>query len=212
MAGRTRDNGKQSAIADAGLRLFGRKGYGATSVEEIARAAGVGKGSVYTYYETKADIFVAGVMRYFDRYHQEIEKLMDEIESPVHRLRRIVETCTEMFEPDNPETIRISFEILKQAMTTGGVLHQRRHLIRELSMGMRRVVQGTLLEGVSKGVFRPEIARDAEKIAINLLAYIDGIYLHAMVSDKYFDLGKQIGYHLEILMDHLLVEKERIAS
>ncbi len=212
MAGRTRDNGKQSAIADAGLRLFGRKGYGATSVEEIARAAGVGKGSVYTYYETKADIFVAGVMRYFDRYHQEIEKLMDEIESPVHRLRRIVETCTEMFEPDNPETIRISFEILKQAMTTGGVLHQRRHLIRELSMGMRRVVQGTLLEGVSKGVFRPEIARDAEKIAINLLAYIDGIYLHAMVSDKYFDLGKQIGYHLEILLDHLLVEKERIAS
>ncbi|MBD3344254.1 MAG: TetR family transcriptional regulator, partial [Chitinivibrionales bacterium] len=205
MAGRTRDNGKESAIADAGLRLFGKKGFGATSVEEIARAAGVGKGSVYTYYETKADIFVAGVMRYFDRYHQAIEKLMDEIESPVHRLRRIVTTCTEMFDPDNPETIRVSFEILKQAMTTGGVLHQRRHLIRELSMGMRRVVQGTLLEGVSKGVFRPEIARDAEKIAINLLAYLDGIYLHAMVSDKYFDLGKQIGYHLEILLDHLLV-------
>lgn len=212
MAGRTRDNGKESAIADAGLALFGRKGYGATSVAEIAKTAGIGKGSVYTYYQTKADIFAAGVMRYFDRYHQEIEKLMDEIESPVHRLRRIVTTCTEMFEPDNPETIRISFEILKQAMTTGGVLHKRRHLIRELSMGMRRVVQGTLLEGVSKGVFRPEIARDAEKIAINLLAYLDGIYLHAMVSDKYFDLGSQIDHHMEMLMDRLMVPREAKAS
>jgi hypothetical protein len=79
-------------------------------------------------------------------------------------------------------------------------------------MGMRRVVQGTLLEGVSKGVFRPEIARDAEKIAINLLAYIDGIYLHAMVSDKYFDLGRQIGHHMEMLMDRLMVQQEAKAS
>ncbi len=46
----------QAAIREAARRLFARKGFHATKVEEIAQAAGVAKGTVYLYYETKLDI------------------------------------------------------------------------------------------------------------------------------------------------------------
>jgi AcrR family transcriptional regulator len=46
------------AIIKAALSLIKKKGYAATSIEEIAAKAEVGVGTVYNYFHTKADIVV----------------------------------------------------------------------------------------------------------------------------------------------------------
>jgi AcrR family transcriptional regulator len=55
----------QSAIAknrgkiqSAALHLFTRKGFHGTTVREIANRAGVSMGNLYTYYDTKEEIFI----------------------------------------------------------------------------------------------------------------------------------------------------------
>ncbi len=45
-------------IAEA-IRLFCRKGIAAVTVDQIAEAADIGKGTIYNYFETKEDIVVA---------------------------------------------------------------------------------------------------------------------------------------------------------
>jgi AcrR family transcriptional regulator len=45
-------------ILNAALYLFTRKGFHGTTVREIARKAGVSMGNLYTYYDTKEEIFV----------------------------------------------------------------------------------------------------------------------------------------------------------
>lgn len=47
---------KRKCILEAAIRLFSDKGYEQTSIEELAREAGIGKGTVYSYFETKRDI------------------------------------------------------------------------------------------------------------------------------------------------------------
>jgi len=47
------------AIIDAGVQLFGTKGYDRTSMEDIATAAGIGKGTIYGYFAAKQEIFLA---------------------------------------------------------------------------------------------------------------------------------------------------------
>ena len=49
----------KGAILDAALKLFTRKGYENTSIEELAAEAGVGKGTIYSYFKTKSEIFLA---------------------------------------------------------------------------------------------------------------------------------------------------------
>jgi len=46
-------------IERAALKLFTRQGFHGTTVREIARTAGVSIGNLYTYHETKEDIFVS---------------------------------------------------------------------------------------------------------------------------------------------------------
>ncbi|BDD03460.1 TetR/AcrR family transcriptional regulator [Aureibacter tunicatorum] len=49
---------RKKAILEAALRLFSVKGYDSSSVSEIAKEAGISKGSVYNYYESKEDILM----------------------------------------------------------------------------------------------------------------------------------------------------------
>jgi AcrR family transcriptional regulator len=50
------DSSTRTRIRDASRRLFYDKGYQPTSVEEIARAAGVSRATVYLHYRTKDDV------------------------------------------------------------------------------------------------------------------------------------------------------------
>ncbi len=57
-------------ILDAALRLFSHRGYGATSVRDIAEAAKVSKGNVYHHFPDKEAIFRALLDRYFQSMAQ----------------------------------------------------------------------------------------------------------------------------------------------
>ena len=52
-----RSERSKGQILDAALKLFSHHGYGATSVRDIAEAAGVSKGNVYHHFEDKEAIF-----------------------------------------------------------------------------------------------------------------------------------------------------------
>jgi len=49
----------RKAIIAAAIHLFGKKGFEKTSIAELAREAGIGKGTIYSYFQTKNEIFYA---------------------------------------------------------------------------------------------------------------------------------------------------------
>lgn len=57
-------------ILDAALKLFSHRGYGATSVIDIAEKAGVSKGNVYHHFPDKETIFRTLLDRYFQAMSQ----------------------------------------------------------------------------------------------------------------------------------------------
>jgi AcrR family transcriptional regulator len=52
-------NETRKAIINAAVCLFAEKGVEQTSMEELARAAGIGKATIYGYFATKNEIFLA---------------------------------------------------------------------------------------------------------------------------------------------------------
>src|SRR5216683_6160125 len=49
----------RARIVTAGIELFSRYGIADVTVDQIAEAADVGKGTIYNYFQTKEDIVVA---------------------------------------------------------------------------------------------------------------------------------------------------------
>lgn len=62
----------KNAILQSAISLFNENGYNGTSIEQIAKAAGVGKGTVYSYFQTKKDI-IKGFCEYeLEQIHNEL--------------------------------------------------------------------------------------------------------------------------------------------
>ena len=51
--------GKRDAIMDAAIEVFGKNGLDGANVDDIARTAGVAKGTIYLYFTSKHEIFEA---------------------------------------------------------------------------------------------------------------------------------------------------------
>ncbi|MFH1215216.1 MAG: TetR/AcrR family transcriptional regulator [Pseudomonadota bacterium] len=64
----------RKAILQAAVQLFGDKGFDRTSIDELARAAGVGKGTIYSYFQTKSEIFLAFCEDELDHVYAEVSE------------------------------------------------------------------------------------------------------------------------------------------
>jgi len=74
MAG-VRDQKKKqtrAAILKAAMKLFSRQGYEQTSIDQLAQAAGIGKGTIYSYFHTKSEIFLAFCEEQLEFVYQEL--------------------------------------------------------------------------------------------------------------------------------------------
>ena len=65
-----RSERSRKVILDTALKLFSHRGYGATSVSDIASEAGLSKGNVYHHFSDKEAIFRALLDRYFTAMSQ----------------------------------------------------------------------------------------------------------------------------------------------
>jgi AcrR family transcriptional regulator len=50
-------------ILDSAQKLFNRRGFGAVSIDDVMSAAGLTRGSFYTYFKSKSDLYAQSVAR-----------------------------------------------------------------------------------------------------------------------------------------------------
>lgn len=74
---------KQAAILEAAFELFSEKGFSATRLDEVAQRAGVAKGTLYLYFDSKEDLFKKVVETAIIINIEPVEKMMEAHEGPV---------------------------------------------------------------------------------------------------------------------------------
>jgi TetR/AcrR family fatty acid metabolism transcriptional regulator len=114
---------KRERILRAAIRVFARKGFYATRVNEIAKAAGVADGTIYLYFKNKDDVLVS---IFEDRIQKLIAVLRSEVEKDLpwdERFRTVIELQLGLLEGqrDLAEVITVnlrqSSRLLKQYAT-----------------------------------------------------------------------------------------------
>lgn len=78
---------KRRAILDAALLTFARDGFAEASVDDIARAAGVAKPTVYNHFGDKRSLFLEVLAEYAARSGERVSAMIDEIDVHTDDLR-----------------------------------------------------------------------------------------------------------------------------
>ena len=82
---------KAAAIRRAALEVFRKTGYHRTRMADIACAAGIGKGTLYEYFDNKAHILRVAFDQYFDAFQQGAARSMAAATSPGAQLLALVD-------------------------------------------------------------------------------------------------------------------------
>ncbi len=81
-----RKDARPGELLDAALDLFVNKGFAATRVEEVAKRAGVSKGTLFLYFPSKEDLFKAVVRKNISGRFSEWDEEIDQFEGNTHEM------------------------------------------------------------------------------------------------------------------------------
>ncbi len=84
--GRVRTTVKEQAILEAASRVFAGRPFHEVLIDDIAGSAGIGKGTIYRYFETKDELYFATILYGIDSLGAAIEKALPPEASAPERL------------------------------------------------------------------------------------------------------------------------------
>jgi len=99
----------RSAIIAAALELFAKKGFSATTTEQIAKRARVSKGLIFAHFPTKQEILLTIVDEEFDRLLPNSHEDTD-AQSPKERFVSLVDSWMDMLK-NKPLLVRLTLQL-----------------------------------------------------------------------------------------------------
>jgi AcrR family transcriptional regulator len=148
---RARTPDKEEAILEAAARVFSGRPFHEVLIDDVATAAGVGKGTIYRYFPTKDDLFFAAILHSFDRLSDALAESLAQETSPRRRLERIAREVLS-FSWGRRDLFTLLLNDERRFAKRDGELQKRREAV-------SRLAQEAILEGIRRREFRGIDAR-----------------------------------------------------
>jgi len=174
---------RRREILAAAQDAFDATGYAATTVEQVAAKAGVSKGSIYNYFQSKQDLFEHVFTEFLAPDEAELDRMLAQPASATDKMLGFLDYCFEQ----NARFCHIG-KLVLEFWTTAAREPQHANLawglheMYDRSMDrVRRIIAG----GIETGEFRADL--DPPRTAAMVLAAIDGTIVHSIVLGWEFD-------------------------
>jgi len=169
--------GRRSQIVSAAATVLGRRGYGATSLKDIAREAGVAPGLLHYYFESKEELLVEVVAILERRTIAEWKDASATVEDPLERIVAAIDhaeaRCTEQ-----PEMFRLLLDLYTASLSSPVLRTRCAELCSRLVDEIEIEVRAALGPLPAYALVSP---RD---LAATIAAAIDGIALTGLVLEQ----------------------------
>jgi len=145
---------RRTEIINAARTIFARKGFAKGIIDEIAREAGIAKGTVYLYFQSKTEIYKAVLDHDIARLQQVTLSRIDSAAGLREKLWAFIATRLE-----NVESRKAFFRIMDSVQENLSMTRrQYRELFQEPVGRMKRAIESAIASGEIRAV-------DAEKTA-----------------------------------------------
>jgi AcrR family transcriptional regulator len=113
---------RRGEILDAARHVFAARGFTAATVDEIARQAGIAKGTIYLYYRSKTDVYAGAALEGLREMHEQVMTEVRNASTPFDKVRAFIETKARYFER-NVEFFRLYYVELHELSADASGVH-----------------------------------------------------------------------------------------
>lgn len=138
---------RRGQFISAAIKLFSRKGYGATTVKEIAKEAGVSAGLIYQYVENKEDILFLALQRVIDTNRKVLPVVLDQADDPILRFIGANDAYCRVIDA-NRDAVLLTYRETKT------LSRRHRTAIKEMEIETNRFISHPVRQCIDAGYFR----------------------------------------------------------
>jgi AcrR family transcriptional regulator len=190
---------RRTQIVAGAVQLFSQKGYDQTTVQQVAKKAGVSTGLIYQYVHDKEDLLLLSILDVVDSYAREIPAALEGVELPLDRCCAAFAAYCRVVDARREAT-------LLAYRSTHSLPPRRQQLIKDAELETNALIGACIQDCVDLGLFRD--------VDIDLATYQLVMYAHAWALKywhfvKCIDLEVYISRGLDLFLHGLLTDKGR---
>ncbi len=190
---------RRAEIVRAAVKLFSEQGYYNTTIQSIAREAGISVGLVYQYFREKDDLLFLSLKDVLETYEREIPLALEGVTQPLERLRLAIRTYCRIVDRLREATV-LTYRSAKSLRA------ERRRYIKEGETRTNRLLEACVRDCVDQGYLRP--------VNTSLLVYQYVLFAHAWALKSWafrsrYSLESYVREGLQLLVDPFLTPKGR---
>lgn len=175
---------------DVAIDCFARYGAHATSIDRIAKAAGVTKGALYYHFKDKDELLFEAVKNRVGQFERRVVTDMTPITAAAATLRQVAQVCLEHATKSNHR--RLIVTLMVESIDTNPRLAEE---FRDMMHRFRDFVHGIVRRGQEHGEFRAQV--DAAIAAEVYAGAIMGAEIQYYQDPQGFDLAATIDAFVE---------------
>lgn len=180
---------KKKLILKVSEKLISKKGYSKTTIDEITKKAGIGKGTFYLYFKDKDDLFFSIVKEEFENLMVRIREEVEGINDFFERLKKGIEIYLEYHEKNYA-----FFKILLQEKP-----FIKRKSFENFWKDFFKKWDNFMKEGFEKQIKKKKIKKlDLEDMIYSLIGILHGNIHKWIISERKYSLIKKKDVIFEI--------------
>jgi len=198
-----RKEDRPGEILDAALTLFAEKGFAATRLDDVAREAGVSKGTVYLYFDSKEDLFKSLVKTVVIPEVERAETFVQNHDGPARDL--LVQLVRQWWETVGESRLcGVPKLVLSEACNFPELARfYTEHVISRAS----RLIASVIERGIATGEFRACDPQLTGRLLIAPLVFAT-IWKQCMTPFDPMDMQAYVRQHVDLFLHGLLDERE----
>jgi len=189
---------KRKDIALSCKEIFFQNGINDLTISQIAKTAGVGKGTLYDYFKNKEDI-VFEIVNILMLEHNEIKhKKLEKLSSTREKIKEF----SSFFYDDDEKELR---QLYKEFISIS-LINPDKEMIdfqTQCALNYQKWFEEIFDEGISKG----EIKKDSKVFAKGLFVMAEGMFIVSSVTHTVSDVKSEIHQFVDAIFD--LIEVKR---
>ncbi len=188
---------RKRQILAAARKLLFKKGIQSTSINQIARTAELGVGTIYFYYQSKEEIFYSLQEEGLDIFFREIDAIGRTRTAPDHKLRETGMAYLRFSDEQKDYFDIINYFLATPSVILGSELKQQ---IDRKGSRILELIDGFIRAGVAGGMFRPV---DSNKYAVMFWGALHGLTQFKKLEDTVLQ-GEAHQHIFEYAVDQLV--------
>jgi len=201
---RRRAEARPTEILDAALTVFSARGFAAAKLDDVAKEAGVSKGTLYLYFESKEALFEAMALELMRVPVMAQLETIAKAETASDALRQLIQFMTRML--DDPRRSALPKLIIAES---AGFPELAKIWLKTVIQPVRKRLAALIETGIASGEFRKVDPWETTKLVIApflLTALWRKTFEH--IDNRRFDFAALLRQHTEFMLRGLAAERE----